>query len=393
MRERSIIHLNVADFAVAVERLVDHRLASRPVVIAPEGAARATVFDMSDEAFHSGVRKGMPLGRALRRCPDAEILPPHPDRYERAMRRLVKQVLSYSPLIEMSDINGHLFIDTTGMGRLHGPPPDIAWRIRKTVRTTMGLDPIWSVAPNKLIAKVATRLVKPTGEYIVRAGEETAFLHPIPLHLIPGIEPGDLARCREFNLFSAGQVILLSLNQLQVAVGRRCRAIYDAVRGIDPEPVRPVGRQAPVIRLDHAFGNDTNDAAVVEGALYSLVERAARELRRRKLAAGRIGIFLDYSDGARVIRQAAARPATANDFRLFAAARTALERAWTRRVRVRHIRLACDRLRSPPAQLELFPKYRNQQETEDNLIATLDAIRGKFGHEAIRVGRTLSAAA
>ena len=80
MPNRSIIHLNVADFAVAVERVVDSRLQDRPVIIAPEGAARAAVYDMSEEAYQCGVRKGMALRRALRYCRGAAVLPPHLDR-------------------------------------------------------------------------------------------------------------------------------------------------------------------------------------------------------------------------------------------------------------------------------------------------------------------------
>ena len=176
MRERSIIHLNVADFAVAVERVVDRRLRDRPVIVAPEGAARATVYDMSDEAYQEGVRKGMALHRARRYCRDAIVLSPRTDHYERAMTRLVKHTLPYSPLVEMTDCQGHLFLDATGTSRLFGPPPDVAWRLRKAVRKDMGFDPIWSVAPNKLMAKVATRIVKPLGEYIVGAGDETMVL-------------------------------------------------------------------------------------------------------------------------------------------------------------------------------------------------------------------------
>ncbi|MBW2564129.1 MAG: DNA polymerase, partial [Deltaproteobacteria bacterium] len=170
MCERSIIHLNVADFAVAVERVVDSRLRDCPVIIAPEGAVRAAVYDMSEEAYKNGVRKKMALRRALRYCPDAAVLPPHPDRYERAMAQFIKHLLPYSPLVEIADHNGHLFLDATGTGKMFGPTPDVAWRIRKAVRTDMGFDPIWSVASNKLVAKVATRIVKPTGEYIVGAG-------------------------------------------------------------------------------------------------------------------------------------------------------------------------------------------------------------------------------
>ncbi|MBT8341381.1 MAG: DNA polymerase IV, partial [Desulfatitalea sp.] len=93
--DRSIIHINVADFAVAVERRLDRRLAGRPVIIAPEGAARATVYDMSEEAYQAGVRKDMPLGRALRLCRDTAILPPRPARYEQAMAELLGQALPY----------------------------------------------------------------------------------------------------------------------------------------------------------------------------------------------------------------------------------------------------------------------------------------------------------
>ena len=215
MRERSIIHINVADFAVAVERLVDRRLKERSVIIAHD-TARATVYDMSEEAYQNGVRKRMALRRALRYCRDAVVLPLHPFRYERAMVQLLKCALPYSPLIEKSDHDGHLFVDVTGTGRLFGPPPDIAWRIRKAMRANMGFDPIWSVASNKLVAKVATRMVKPVGEYIVGAGEEACFMKPLPIYFVPGIERDDLKRFREFNLTRVGHVMNLSKTQLNV---------------------------------------------------------------------------------------------------------------------------------------------------------------------------------
>ncbi|MBE0583479.1 MAG: DNA polymerase IV, partial [Desulfofustis sp.] len=88
-RERAIIHLNVADFAVAVERVVDRSLCRSPVVVAPPAAARSVVYDMSDEAYEDGVRKNMPLRQAQRLCRRARILPPRPDLYRRALTDLV----------------------------------------------------------------------------------------------------------------------------------------------------------------------------------------------------------------------------------------------------------------------------------------------------------------
>ena len=388
---RSIIHLNVADFAVAVERAVDQRLHERPVIIAPEGAARAAVYDMSNEAYMTGIRKGMALRRAVRLCKDVQILPPHPDRYELAMRDVFKRALPYSPLIETGEDDGHLFMDATGTARLFGPPMDVAWRLRKQIKTDLGLDPIWSVAPNKLVAKVATRLVKPDGEYIVAAGEEETLLAPLPVNLVPGIELNDQIRLREFNLTRAFQVSALSLEQLEIPFANRALSLYEAVRGIDPSPVLPIGQKPPRVIADHEFGNDTNNVHTLEGVLYGLVEQVGSRLRRRRRAARRIAIILDYSDGMRRARQVVARPATANDLILFELARRTLQLAWIRRVRIRHMRLICDRLIFPPAQLELFAADQKTNDRRCGLITAIDAVRHRFGNEAVRIGRTLAA--
>jgi DNA polymerase-4 len=388
---RSIIHLNVADFAVAVERAVDRRLNERPVIIAPEGAVRAAVYDMSNEAYLAGIRKGMALQRAVRLCKNVCILPPHPHRYEQAMRDVFARALPYSPLIETGEDDGHLFMDATGTGRLFGPPRDVAWRLRRQIKSDLGLDPIWSVAPNKLVAKVATRLVKPDGEYIVPAGEEKALLAPLPIRLVPGIERDDLLRLREFNLTHAFQVAALSLEQLEIPFATRARLLYEAVRGIDPSPVLPVGQKPPQVIADHEFGTDTNDVHTLESVLYRLVEQAGIRLRRHRRAARRIAIVLDYSDGMRRARQAAARPATANDLTLFEVARRALHLAWIRRVRIRHLRLICDRLVFPPAQLALFAADRKADQKRSELVNAVDSVRRRFGPESIRMGRILTA--
>ena len=389
--DRSIIHLNVADFAVAVERVIDRRLAGRPVVVAPPGAARAAVYDMSEEAYRAGVRKGMALARAARLCRDARVLPPRPERYAQAMHALLQRALPYSPRIEAGEVDGHLFIDATGTGRLFGRPMDLAARLYREVRASLDLVPVWSVAPNKLVAKVATRLVKPEGECIVAAGEEQAFLAPLGLELIPGIERDDLVHLREFNLTRVHEVATLRLEELQVPFGRRAMLLYEAVRGIDPSPVLAVGEAPPKVAAGHAFDTDTNDAGALLAALYRLAEHAGHELRQRRRTAQRVAVALDHSDGVRRVRQSAVRPASANDRILFAAARTALFLAWTRRVRVRHLHLVCDRLAFPPAQLALFDAEQHDTEKRDRLIGAIDVVRRRFGWEAVTVGRTTSA--
>lgn len=385
-KERSIIHINVADFAVAVERVLDRRLGGRPVIIAPEGAARAVVVDMSEEAFQAGVRKRMPLSQARRRCRDARVLAPRPDRYAQAMARMLETALPCSPLIEPGDGDGHLFVDATGSSRLLGPPVDVAWRLGQWIRRDLGLCPIWSLATSKLVAKTATRLVKPVGEYIVEPGDEAAFLAPLPLALVPGIESGDLARLNDFNITRVFQANQLSQDHLRTVFGHRGSFIRDRLRGIDLSPVRPANQPPPRVVRCREFDDDTNHHTQVVRALYGLVEQAGRQLRQQTLAARRIGLAVEHADGLGRARQTTVRPATANDFSLFDHARRVLDLAWTRRVRLRRMTLVCDRLTYPPAQGLLFEAERREAQKQERLVAAMDRVRGRFGTEALAVG-------
>ena len=385
-RARSVIHLNVADFAVAVERLADRGLDGRPVIIAPELAQRAVVHDMSEEAYQCGVRKSMLLKDALRNCRDAIVRPPHPERYERAMRHIFREVAGYSPLIEPGEIDGHFFIDVSGTSRLFGPPVDVAWRMYKRIRDCMGLAPIWAVAPNKLVSKVASRLVKPVGEYVVGEGEERDFLSPLPVSLLPGIKDYDLRQLSDLNISSANQVAALDSGHLGVIFGKRAGFIFDTVRGIDNAPVAPAGRQSEKIGASWIFDNDTGEIEVLEGAVYRLVEKIGAALRRRRKAARSLSVMIDYTDGLRCFRNLSVCPPSANDIVLFESARRLFHKAWTRRVRVRRIRLTCQKPVHHQQQLTLFG-HGKTKDRNDSVIAAMDNIRQRFGTSTIYWGR------
>jgi DNA polymerase IV len=168
-----------------------------------------------------------------------------------------------------------------------------------------------------------------------------------------------------------------------VVFAGRGHFLYESMRGIDASPVLPVGAERPVLSADHDFGNDSNDIATLHAALFSLIETSGHKLRQRRMAAQRLGIVLDYSDGMRVARQGSLTPPSANDRRLFDQAKLVLDRAWARRVRIRHLRLCLDRLTFPPAQLDLFADRGQPIKKDDRLMQSLDAIRGKFGVAAV----------
>jgi len=387
--ERAVIHLNIADFAVAVEANLTPTLKGRPLIIAPEGAPRAVVYDMSDEAYKEGVRKGMPLSRAKRLNQKIPILAPSFNRYEQAMKALLKETFAFTPLIEYGQADGHIFMDVTASKRLFGPSVDMAFRLKKIFKKAFNLDPIWSVATSKLVAKVATRLVKPLGEYIVAPGDEEAFLGPLPLSLIPGLEKPELKRLKEFNLFFVSEARTLTLEQLKIPFLQKAPLIYDRIRGIDPAPVRAFSETASTLSADYEFSDDTNQAGSLRSALYLMIEQICRVLRTRNLHGTGTKLILSYSDGVQNTSTSRLSPSTSNDMAMFKASALLLDKAWTRRVRIRHMRLICEKLCPPMVQTELFtPETRETKQA--CLIEAMDKIRKRFGKHAIRAGLTLT---
>ena len=376
----------MADFAVAVERVIDSRLKARPVIIAVPGQNRSAVYDMSEEAFQSGVQKGMAVHRALRLCTDATVIAPHFDRYERAMNAFLTHAQPYSPLIESEEVNGHVFMDLTGTSRLFGPPPDVAWRIRKETKGDLGFDPIWALAPNKFVAKVASRIVKPIGEYMVQEGEQEDFLKPLPIHLLPGLEREDLLILKDFNIAYTGQLGPWTSDQWSVVFGKRGACLQQLIRGEDPTPVNPYGRKEEKVQADFPFGDDTNEVEQVESVLFRLVEKVGVELRRRQRVARRLTLTLDYSDGIRMTRQKTDNQGTADDFKLFARACALLQVAWSRRTRIRHLKLTGDRLAFPSVQRSLFPEIERENKRHSDLMSVIDHIRRRFGKDMLQLG-------
>ena len=387
---RSIIHLNIADFAVAVESNIQPSLKGYPLVIAPLGAPRAVVYDMSDEAYKEGIRKGMTLARAKRINKKIKILPPSFNRYELVMKDLLKETFAFTPLIESGTSDGHIFLDVTGSGRLFGPSVDVAFKLKKAFKKTFNFDPIWSVATNKLVAKVATRVVKPVGEYIVAPGDEKAFLAPLPLNLIPGLIKKELTRFFEFNLFFISQARVLTLEQLKIPFHFRAPLLYDWIRGIDPTPVTTSCncKNLSIIRSDHEFSDDTNNADLLKRALYLMVESICKTLRNRKLTGGATKIILSYSDGLQSTSKLKLVPSTSNDMALFKKCVPLLNKAWTRRVRIRHMRLICEKICQGAIQADLF-SVGNKETKQAELILAMDKIHDKFGKNSIKAGLTM----
>lgn len=371
-----VFHVDIAAYLIAVERVVDAGLRGRPVVVAPTGVARAVVLDASPEAWEEGIHRGMPLAAAERTCRGLRVVPPHPDLYDRATRALAERLSRFAPVIEPGG-RGHFYLDMTGTERLFGPPIDAAARIKRELAAGVRLDPAIGIAANKLVAKVASRVAKLAGIREVPFGEEERFLAPLRVSILPGIAPEVMEHLEELSVRRVGDLSALTREQLVVAFGPFGLDLWRRARGIDPSPVAP-SNEATVVREEGLLVPDTNDDGAVLAQALRAVERGALRLREAGLVARRVRVTIDYSDGVRASRKADLVTPTALDPVLFTPATEALRLAFARRVRVRRVEVALERLSPPSPQLELFPR-EDGFDRQAALVAALDRLRSRFG--------------
>jgi DNA polymerase IV len=387
---RSVLNVDIAAFPIAVERVIDRGLRGRPVLVAPPGSARAPVLVVSQEAAREGVRAGMPLPVALRRCPGVVVLHPNEALYKRATGAVLALLGGYSPLVEPA-APGQTFLDLTGTSRLFGAAQDTAARIRREIEGRLRLRPTVGLATSKLVSRVAARVIRPDGLYDVFPGSEAPFLAPLPVGLLPAARDGTRERLSDLNVARVADLLRFSQAQLLIAFGAHGGRLRSQALGIDASPVRPP-EAAPAVVEEETLAEDSNEEAALLRTLFGLCERAGRRLRRLEVRAGRLRVTLRHSDGVVARREERLAPPVAADRLLFAQAREICERARTRRVRVRWIELRCLEVARGPRQLALFGAEAFDDRASDggaaeSLADAVDRIRGRFGDRAIVSGR------
>jgi DNA polymerase-4 len=385
--ERAILHLDVPAFPIAVERVVAPRLGGRPVAIAPSSSSRAVVLVSSLEAREAGVFRGMPLFRAVRICPDLTVLPPNEPLYRRASEAILKLLSCYSPLLEPAG-GGHAFLDLTGTRRLFGEAVDSADRIQREVRERLRLAPTLGVASNKLVSRVAARVIRPERLYDVFPGGEARFLAPLDVDLLPAVDPPARGVLAELRVLRVGDLAALAPEHLRILFGRRAARIHREALGVDPSPVRPPERSLVVLE-EETLAEDSNEDAVHRGTLDRLVVRGAGRIRRMGVEAGRILVRVRYADGVVSERGERLVPPTGSEITLRAAAGKLLEAARGRRIRVRHLEVIFRDLFPVPRQMHLFAtrEIRPREHRDTALEAALVRIRDRFGAAAVGVRR------
>lgn len=375
---RHIIHINVVNFYIAVETAANPKLRSYPVAVATAGSSRRVILDVSRQGREQGVFRGMLVHAARRSCPDLVVVNPSPEAYRRAANALFETAARFSPLAEYAG-PGHVFVDITGTERLFGRYIDCADKLHKEVKKRYNLGNSAGLASNKLVSKIATRVVKPSGLCTVVSGCEESFMAPLPVGLLPGIDYTVIRRLYQFNLRYINEIVKIPKQQLYAVVGYAAGDIYHFSKGIDDTPVKQIREPEPEIEEGCALAEQTNNDEIIYRALFKLVCSAGVKLRAKGYAAAKLQARVTYSDGLQNSRSVRLRTPLNGDLSLFAQFLKLLSGIYTRRIRLSHMHITLADLTYPYGQLDLFEANNR----EEQLMGAVDTIRNIYGMNAI----------
>ena len=375
-RVAGILHADLDSFYASVEQRDDPRLRGRPVVV-----GGGVVLAASYEAKAYGVRTAMGAAQARRLCPRAVVVPPRMAAYSEASKDVFAVFERTAPAVEALSID-EAFLDTRGLERIAGSPPQIAERLRSEVRQRVGLPITVGVASTKFLAKVASAVAKPDGLLVVPPDGELEFLHPLAVERLWGVGAVTARKLRERGLVTVGQVARLPQSALVSVLGPAAgRHLHALANNRDPRRVRGRRRRRSM-GAQRALGQSPRSEQELDTVLLGLVDRLGRRLRAAGRVARTVTLRLRFRDFSRATRSHTMPEATAQTQPILGTARGLLAASMplieANGITLLGVSLAnLGGVHMVQLELPLGPKGRYELE------AALDEIRDRFGSAAM----------
>jgi len=372
---RAILHVDMDAFYASVEERDDPQLRGKPLIVGGT-LGRGVVAAANYAVRRFGVRSAMPIGEALRRCPEAICVPPRMRVYQAVSAEVFEIFHDFTPLVEGLSLD-EAFLDVTASQRLLGPADGIAAQIRARIRAKTALTASVGIAPNKLLAKIASDLNKPDGLFRIGADNLRTILDPLPVERLFGIGPKTLPGVRAAGIHTCGDLRRADEQMLWQAFGKHGEAMRQRAAGIDARPV-VADTCDKSISAEETFQVDLREPRRLRAELIGLVDRVAGRLRAQDLRAGKLLVKIRRQDFKTYTRQRAIDPAT-NETGAFCRIAVELLDEWRRlqpQAAVRLLGCGLGGLQVDTGQADLFSAAPADSSPLD---AAVDDIRRRFG--------------
>jgi DNA polymerase-4 len=380
----AIAHMDCDAFYASVEKRDRPELRDQPVIVG--GGKRGVVTTCCYIARISGVRSAMPMFKALKACPEAVVIKPDFTKYRAESRRILGMAAELTPLIQNLSLD-EAWLDLSGTERLHGALPAVTLaRLQARIEAEVGLTVSIGLAPNKFLAKVASDLDKLRGFSVIGL-EAQAFLAGRPVGILPGVGPAMVASLERAGYRTVGDLARADRKALAERWGAHGLRLSELAHGRDARAVNP-NEARKGISCETTFNEDLTRAADLEDRLAPLCERVAGQARAGGIAGRVVTLKLRAADFRIVTRRRTLPVATQTARTLFQVGRELLAReADGRPWRLIGIGIA-DLVDAEAAGADFFADGERKALASERSV---DAIRLRFGPEAVTSGRLLRA--
>ena len=395
MGDRVILHCDLNCFFASVELLSHPDLRDIPTAVCGDPASRhGIILAKNEPAKRLGIQTAETIWQAKKKCPGLVLLPPHHGLYREYSRRVNTIYEQYTDLVEPFGID-ESWLDITGSMHLFGGDPKaIADALRRRLRQELGLTISVGVSFNKVFAKLGSDYKKPDATTVISRENWQDIVWPLPVGdlLFVGRAAGRVLH--QYGVETIGQLAACSPQMLETLLGKLGLQLHEYANGLDGSPVRPAGQQEPVKSVGNGttFPKNLTRWEEVQRGLAVLSDSVAMRLRQQGLYCGGVSVSLRNAQFRTVSRQMRLPAPTHLMKDIWQAAMELTRRAaGYRREPVRMLTVTALYITDSAdsfQQLDLLeaPVVTRQQEKQEKLERTMDAIRGKYGRGSISFG-------
>lgn len=275
---KKIIHVDMDCFYAAVEMRDFPELRGKPIAVGGRSDRRGVISTCNYEAREYGVRSAMASAHALKLCPTLILVPGRMDVYKDVSAQIRSVFARYTDLIEPLSLD-EAYLDVTDCEAHHGSATLIAQAIRQEIYDLTGLTASAGIAPVKFLAKIASDLNKPNGQYVIVPDAIAEFVKTLPLIKIPGVGKVTAAKLEEMGLHTCLDVQQFSEARLIERFGKFGAVLIERAKGVDPRGISP-NRERKSVGVETTLAQDIYTYEQCETVMPQLIHELAARINR-----------------------------------------------------------------------------------------------------------------
>lgn len=299
LQDKKIIHIDMDCFYASIEIRENPNLQGKPVAVGGSSRQRGVLTTCNYEARKFGLHSAMPTAQAIKKCPNLILVPVNMTLYKQVSAQIHQIFQRYTDIIEPLSLD-EAYLDVTHCQKCSGSATWIAQEIRQAIFDELNLTASAGVAPLKFLAKIASDMNKPNGQFVIKPNEVEEFIKTLSLNKIPGVGKVTSQRLLDMGLETCADIQNFDQIALLNQFGKAGKRIWDFSHGIDDREVqahrerKSVGVEQTLLENIHTI---EQASALLNNLYQELIRRLDRVSRNIPLSSLRkIGIKLKFED-------------------------------------------------------------------------------------------------